>query len=512
MYKARRVSLFDRQKRIHFLNRSVYVLFAILCSTMLLSIVLYVFVHGIEKRVWETDYISALVVAGFAALTRIVLEKKKNTLSARYPFASERNPALLALLACSCSFVVQFVVIRLLYIEPDGDYRVFFEAAVDLLSGNKLREAQYIALFPHIMGYANFLKVMFQLFCSTEISPFLNVLLHTMSAGLVFAIINTITGNIRHAYRGSLCYGLCPSALLYNIQVLSEPLYTMIILLMFYLLLIVEKRLMDKYTPNLILFLGCGVVFGLLLHLINIIRPVSGILIIAMLIWLFPLSGNEVFIKNRKGAGFSFLTMVIIVYYVSGMLWSSHIAEQLGEQPAKFPVYNVLTGFNQETSGTHSNADADLLMSFRDLPGATAESAQMCLMDAVKERIKAFSLPQYIRLVAEKMKIFAGQDDGGAGYAYSVLTTEQFRIMRWFSNVYYYNILIIALIQTVRSYTTKRGGVIVMVPLYIIGLTLAHILFLEVASRYHYSIVPLIIILGQYGPINQVLYNAKEDE
>ena len=53
-----------------------------------------------------------------------------------------------------------------------------------------------------------------------------------------------------------------------------------------------------------------------------------------------------------------------------------------------------------------------------------------------------------------------------------------------------------AILGAVRLWRSKRKTTYILVPLYITGLILAQML-VEVAGRYHYSIIPMLILLGQ---------------
>lgn len=43
---------------------------------------------------------------------------------------------------------------------------------------------------------------------------------------------------------------------------------------------------------------------------------------------------------------------------------------------------------------------------------------------------------------------------------------------------------------------SRERGLLLLAPLYILGLTLAQML-VEVAGRYHYSMIPMLLLLGQ---------------
>ena len=78
------------------------------------------------------------------------------------------------------------------------DYQTFYEAAVNLSQGNKLGNQDYIAMFPHILGYAAFLSVFLRLFGQNILTAaLLNVLLTGASGILIYILI---TFNIHFSY------------------------------------------------------------------------------------------------------------------------------------------------------------------------------------------------------------------------------------------------------------------------------------------------------------------------
>ena len=475
------------------LNRMVYGMFILLCIAMLLSTVLYVFFHGVEKETWDTAYIAEILTAGVIVAAFLFLFRRR--MKRRDP-RKEFRPVYAVLTICVISFFLQIVIVLFFKVEPRGDYLRFLNAAEDLAAGQPLRDSRYIALFPHILGYANFLAFSIHLFDRTGIAPFLNVVLNTASTGLIFFILYEITKNTYKGLLAGLFWSMYPPMLIYNCMVLSEPLYTALILLAILLFLLLEKRLESEKKKRLLSFVGIGFAFAVLLRMINIVRPVAGILIIALLIWIFILAGRKQFLKGGRYACLCFLITVFVVYHLGGAVWNAKITGQLGEEPASAPIYNLLTGLNTDVSGTHSSADSKLLMELRDQPNATAKSAQAGLIDPLKSRIRGMSISEYLRLVAEKMKIFAGNGESAVSYVYPELTARQFQMLRALSNTCYYTVVLLAAINTAKRLKNVRNGVLVLVPLYVLGLTIAHVLFLEVAGRYHYSCIPMLIILG----------------
>ena len=134
----------------------------------------------------------------------------------------------------------------------------------------------------------------------------------------------------------------------------------------------------------------------------------------------------------------------------------------------------------------------DLLFSYMS-SGATPSQAQESLLPLLKERMS--SGIDYLRLFSSKLIAFMGNDELG-GYTYRFTRPESFvKLGMVTGNVFYYGVLVLALIGLGRMMAEKQLSSALLLPLYVIGLTLAHML-VEVANRYHYSIIPMIIIFA----------------
>jgi hypothetical protein len=107
------------------------------------------------------------------------------------------------------------------------------------------------------------------------------------------------------------------------------------------------------------------------------------------------------------------------------------------------------------------------------------------------------------KLFSSKLFVFLGNDELG-GYTYRFTRSESFvKICMVLCNCAYYLLLLLAVAGIIRLWRSKKNTAILMLPLYTLGLTLAHLL-IEVSSRYHYSLIPIFIIfaamnLGEKG-------------
>ena len=135
----------------------------------------------------------------------------------------------------------------------------------------------------------------------------------------------------------------------------------------------------------------------------------------------------------------------------------------------------------------------DLLFSYMSQPGVTPSMAQESLLPVLKERLA--SGIDFGRLFSSKLIAFMGNDELG-GYTYRFTRPELFvKLNMVICNVFYYGILLLAVYGLCRMFRGRSKSAELMMPLYVLGLTLAHML-VEVANRYHYSIIPMLIIFA----------------
>ena len=104
----------------------------------------------------------------------------------------------------------------------------------------------------------------------------------------------------------------------------------------------------------------------------------------------------------------------------------------------------------------------------------------------------------YPRLFAAKLTAFLGNDELG-GYTYRFTRPESFfKPCMVLCNVFYYGVFLAAMAGLFGLLRSRRLGAWQLAALYILGLTLAHML-VEVSNRYHYSLIPLLILFAAAG-------------
>ena len=442
--------------------------------------------RGLEAH----SYLLALLSGAFWALGLYFLCRRAG--DGLFAAWSVKKAAMLLSVFCAVINLIWVLTVR---IEPFSDYETYWQCACALATGGEIQAPWYIAMYPHILGCSTFLSLFIRIFGEhVMVAALINVALTCLSGLLIFGICLRLS-NMRTAAMAFLLWALCPSKLMLNPLVFSEPLYTCLILLLFYMVVIIEQRRVEL-CAGLLPALLAGLALGLLLRAVNIVRPISAILIIALVLWLLFLRGGDLSSGAQWKLWLVIAVALLSIYKVTGIFWDRHVENVLGMEPASFPVYNIYVGFNEETQGQWSADDMDLLFSYLGRPGTTASQAQQDMLPHLRERLS--SGIDFGRLFANKLFAFMGNDELG-GYTYRFTRPELFvKLCMVLCNIFYYGVMLLAM----RGATVLRRGSslssCLLPALYMLGLTLAHML-VEVSSRYHYSIIPVLIILAAFA-------------
>ena len=458
---------------------------------ILLGIIVIALLLVVREGLTSHSYIAALFIGAVWAGLLLLFMLRREKLG-KPEFTANIGAGRLALSIVLLCFVLNLAWVLIIRIEPFSDYDKYWQVAISLATGREIEDAWYIAMYPHILGTASFLSVFVKLFGQSVLMvSIVNVLLTTLSGLLIFYICLEFSDKETAAI-ASLFWALCPCKLMLNSLVFSEPLYTCLILL-FALMLMQLHRAVAAGEKSLWMCIVEGSLLGVLLQGINIVRPIAGIILIALFIWLVMLRGEELKSLSQWKSWLFVIAPLLYMYFSFGFIWTSHVAHLVGMEPAAMPIYNIYVGFNEATQGQWSADDMDLLFSYLSQPGVTPSQAQESLVPLLMERLG--SGIDYVKLFSSKLIAFMGNDELG-GYTYRFTRPELFvKLGMVVGNVFYYGILLLAVYGLVRMFCGKYRNSVLMLPLYVIGLTLAHML-VEVANRYHYSVIPMYIIFA----------------
>ena len=459
-------------------------------SRIMLAVFLFILIFPVLFRVLDIfsykSYMAAFAVSAVIFAVYTLISRRVKVPESPGRAGSFRTGLVLGLIC----FAVNLAWVLFFRVEPESDYLTFWNTAVDLAENQPLRGAQYVAMFPHILGYSAFLSVFLRIFGESYMTAaVLNVFLTTASGLIIYALCLRWADK-RAAAGAFLLWILCPSKLFYNAMVISEPYYTCLLLCFILIVSFLEERA-DR--AGILTFVLWGIPAAVALAAVNTARPIAAIPIIAFIIWLLLLRGEKLRCGAQWKKWLSFLAVLLVLYALLGKLWNIYAGEKLGEEPSGTPGYSIYVGFNPDTMGSYSDTDMDRLQEYRFGVYGNAAEAQEKMLEEAEERIKAGEVPVY-RLFAEKLRTLLGNDEGGVYYSRNFMSGRMYSVLAVISNVFYYFTVMLAFSGTLRLWKRPEGSLL-LVPLYAVGLGCAHML-VEVAGRYHYSVIPMFIILS----------------
>ena len=399
----------------------------------------------LPEEIFPYDYWALLLLLlGLAALAALALWwGRLYLLWEGSPLARWRPSPWLGLAALlAAGLALRLTVVLRYQVAPEVDYYTIYHAGELLsqqydISGVPEFIIRYVALFPHIFGYASFLGLLFSVFgASPLVAAVANAVISTIALALVYYIGYKLQGHVL-GFLAGLLWCFYPSQILYNMLVTSDPYYTTLLLGSIALLFFLHGKL--SVLPWWAAALGGGAM-GLLLSLANSARPVAPIVIIAAAVVLFviqPLSREKAVGKKAV-----LLAGLLVVYLAGNQLNSWVFTQRIGEAPASVPGFNLLVGFNMETNGSYSSKDSELLTAWNDKEGISAKEVQEAMLDAALDRITSGEV-DFLPLFYKKLCTLWSGDDSAVGYGEDVFPHPS--LYSGFCNGYHYFLWLLAL-------------------------------------------------------------------
>lgn len=400
----------------------------------------------------------------------------------------------IALILAAICFAVKLVAVLRWRVEPAADYATFATTAADLARDGSISLHRYVALFPHIYGYSAFLSVFYRVFGTGQlVAPIVNAGLSAVTAALLYLLIRRYSSK-KSGIFAAILWIICPSQTLYNIYVLSEPLYTAELVGAMLLCDSLRRRLKTNAPQGFRGTLGVAAGLGALLAAVQLVRPIGTIIVIALagLLLAVDLPYGAKTAAKRLGA----LAVVIAVMLCGTRLVGLRTDAALGEPAAHSVGYSYAVGLNEKSGGRWDADVSARLMKYSDEEGATADYAQSRMMDDVKVLIKSGEI-DYLSLFKAKFENLLSHDHsvvksyGGKVFARQDLFADA-------CDIFWLATSLMAAVGCVCALARKERGVLLVAALYGIGLVAAQML-VEVAIRYHYSLYLASIPLAIYG-------------
>ena len=413
--------------------------------------------------------------------------------------------AMVVLVILAVAVYVRLICIQKLPMEPESDYKTYYEIA-DLLKRGILTEegagyCDYIAMFPHVFGYPYVLSVIFRIFgTSVRVAQIFNVVLAAGAIFISYRIARLIGGAAAGVYTLFLT-AFWPSQILYINQVASEYLFSFMLLLCLYIFMITIKKY-DAKVRHPVVGVLLYILLGILLALTACVRPMALILLITIIMCIFF---RKMWLPVKKvidqpvslvilSKGWMRCAIVVLTYFMISSFCSMGIEyaidRPLASGSASFG-YNLLVGLNQESMGGWNQEDADYLYNALDEYRNATEAHLVC-RDLAIQRLKG--APEGIfNLFLYKFRTLWSNDDYGSTWSIlfmdqqGTLTREREQFLykiRDFSNLYY--LMVVAFAAVGGVFLWKKGNIFLYPFCLIFVGTVGMHLLVENQNRYHY--------------------------
>lgn len=381
--------------------------------------------------------------------------------------------------------VIFFIVIRIFWIIGseiylESDYEVFYNAAKMFSQGvntsTDLDLIRNIASFQHIIGYSFLLSLFFKAFgTSIFIAQLFNIMLSTISLLLIYKI-GLFFGDRSSAFISSFIWAIFPSQIIYTSFIFQGSLVTLLLLLIVYFYFCEENKFRFIFI-------------GILLGILQITRPISIIILIAITIF------EMLFKQKEQMKAFKNIFQMLFLFFIFTFSFNDYMESKLGVELGGLSYHTFYVGFSEY--GTWNESDITLFKTYLEDYNYSPKEIQLEMKSHFYERIeKGLDVKTW---VPNKLYYMWGDDRASLQYMNGVSIfgiNNYYAILSAIVNAFYHMVILVLLYIAIKSIHIKEDGIIAFIYMFIIGFACLH-LFTEVASRYHYQLIPMsCLIIG----------------
>ncbi len=502
--------------------------FSYLALFLFLFGILYILICGIAAAGEGQEYpflvkgMLMLILAGtlvgshFAAVVGARMELE--SWAERSPIVWKAVEAAMVCLILAGSFALRVWVTKAMPMTPQSDYKTYYEIAQMLNQGTLLEEGKgycdYVAIFPHVLGYSAVLAALFRIFGeSVFVGQMFNITLAVATCLICWHITRMLTGRIAAMF-ALFIIAFWPSMILYNNFLAAEYLFSFLLFLCVWLMVILVTRFTPD-SPEQWRGILLHALLGILLACTSAIRPMALLLLISICICLAPsrmngpiLPRNDIPVANRfMQRGWVRALVVLLCYLAVSAFITKCVAFTVDRELASGSAsmgYNLLVGLNEEAYGGWNPEDAAYLYDVLDSTGS-AEQAQIACRDLALQRLGG-GFRMLSNLFMRKYTVLWGNDDYGITWniilldEMGTLTQELENILyslQDFNNIWYLVVVFFAGLGGI--YLIKsRGSWSYMLVLLFCGTVAMHLL-VENQNRYHFHCLYVFAILAAQG-------------
>ena len=477
-------------------------------------------------RATEREYLGqGIWVLSMAALALLALLLARVTHKCAQKVSARVKAVVLFVLGAALVGVGTYLRLWVIWnipVEPDSDFETYYRIANHLLhdtlmSAEGALDRRYIALYPHTIGFPMLLLwPTFALFgASVQNALYANLVCSILAILLAGDVARRIAGRTGALVAVALM-SLWPSHILFSNMVATEPSFTMLILLAADMMTcLLDRRKGSLYDVSPSRMLGVMALLGVVLALAGAIRPMAIVLLAAYCVAQLCVTGDPTHRIRVEGARYAIsqpvicIVLVLACYLLTNAVISRAISDIIGEKPASglyASGYNLMVGLNAESGGLWNETDSEFFtQAYESTKSATA--AHQACMEVAANRFQA-EPENVLNLMVYKFRDLWRTDDFGIDW--NLLWTEQqgtltpelqslLEDIRPVGRVLYMALLLFAALGGIEMWRRKLApdAMMLVCMLFFLGTALSHML-LETQVRYHYNMIPFLILIAAW--------------
>jgi 4-amino-4-deoxy-L-arabinose transferase-like glycosyltransferase len=393
------------------------------------------------------------------------------------------------------TFLPRITWVLLIDTAPVSDFFLYHDYATKASQGLYNLYPETYPLFPFKFGYPLLLSVLYRIFGgSLMTAKLLNVFISVIVAILIYWIGKKVFTE-KAGRSAGLIFALWPAQIMYSSVLASEHVF-----IVFFAAAIALFVKTQFYIAGSLKYVIPALI-GVSLALAHMIRPVSSMLFPVLIFYMFIFVKNTPFKKTLINK-FRVIALMIAGFALSMAIFNAAVANLTGVEVWRSSSgFSLLVGTNYQSSGMYSTEDEKIISEFNyDFDSIHKEATKRAF-----ERIKTNPL-NFLRLVEKKFIVQWTSEDFGLLWSINKVLdrTPIFEMINdgssWIElmvQLFYIALLLFATAGFILS--KKAGNYISTIFLMLFGAFVAAHTLLEVQSRYHYPVIPVLIVVAGYG-------------
>jgi 4-amino-4-deoxy-L-arabinose transferase-like glycosyltransferase len=409
---------------------------------------------------------------------------------------SKINTIVFLILLIVIALVPRLGWIYFVQTQPFSDFLHLHNYGINASQGNFRGFVNFYAVFPFKIGFGMVLAGLYSLFgTGLMVAKLFNVALSVILVLLVYTggkmLYSEKSGRV-----AALLIALWPAQIMYTSVIASEHLFMVLFTAAVLLILRFIKNYTYKnykfYSGNLML-IGIGV----LTAFAQLVRPMAMLLLPVFAVFILIYKRYRANTIASVGMGIKSIVLVIICYFAVINIVNLPIQNATGINVTRSGSgFNLMIGTNTKYDGKFNYEDFGIIEKNNyDFYKVHNEAKQIAI-----ERLKG-DPKQLIKLSIKKYEILWGNENYGYYWSIDAENSKAEVIIKAHPRLFYgvseaFYIIIIIMAICACFYTLRQRRYDALIILMIFGGILLSYTLLEVQSRYHMPVLPLLILFG----------------